>query len=382
MSKNNVNRILSLRLQRKKYPSEMVERYLTYRGNKIDLTDEMYDQLLSIIPDLWNTEKDRLVQFVWFEDRTFLCVRNKDVYNFSLKESEEKIYFFESVTVEQLDSFVKLLTEFFNKLNLEYVQNFYDNVYDKLSDLSFVKQKVLQMREVALSESDYMFNSDYEFEDIEEETKWKEYRKEWRDITQKDFWLNNDFMNLSLPVAPKPKKSFALLVDSLSSSLTSVEVTDNLMKELELDVEGYANLASNYGSIMFKLEILKTLSSLKLPIFLVGDSDSAMKSLNEMEQSIISTTFSPLDLYNRFNSVEDIESSSNITMKSLLDRQINDCDEKLKLINERLQEYNIDFSMGDIIEKYLEDMKRRNIQIEKEIEAQELLNEISMGETL
>lgn len=382
MSKNNVNRILSLRLQRKKYPSEMVERYLTYRGNKIDLTDEMYDQLLSIIPDLWNTEKDRLVQFVWFEDRTFLCVRNKDVYNFSLKESEEKIYFFESVTVEQLDSFVKLLTEFFNKLNLEYVQNFYDNVYDKLSDLSFVKQKVLQMREVALSESDYMFNSDYEFEDIEEETKWKEYRKEWRDITQKDFWVNNDFMNLSLPVAPRPKKSFALLVDSLSSSLTSIEVTDNLMKELQLDVEGYANLASNYGSIMFKLEILKTLSSLKLPIFLVGDTDSAMKSLHEMEQSIISTTFSPLDLQNRFNSVEDIESSSNITMKSLLDRQINDCDEKLKLINERLREYNINFSMADIIEKYLEDMKRRSIQIEKEIEAQELLNEISMGEKL
>jgi len=71
----------------------------------------------------------------------------------------------------------------------------------------------------------------------------KEYRQEWRDITEKDFWINNDFVNLNLPVAPRPFDSFALLVTGFKNSLISVEITDNLKNDLSIDFEGYKNLA-------------------------------------------------------------------------------------------------------------------------------------------
>lgn len=373
------NRVLSLRLQRKKYPADIVERYLVYRGNKLDITDELFDQLMTVIPEHWNTDKDRLIQFVWFDDKTFFCIRNKTIYNFSTKETEEKLYHFNSATQQQLDDFIKILIEYFNKSKITEIENFYANVYDSLSDLSFVKERILMMRKQALLDSDYMFNSDYTFKDSELENEWKEYRQEWRDITEKDFWVNNDFTNINLPVSPSPKESFALLVDGMKSSLNSVEVTDSLLQDLEIDFDGYKNLAVNYGSIMFKIEILRTLSKLKVPLGVL--SDDVDNTIDEMD-NIVRSAYTPIDLYSRYLSVKDIEGEdSQVTMKSILDEQINNVNIKLEIINEKLKEYNIDFSIGDILEKFVEDMKLRVIEKEKEEEAINLLNEIAMGET-
>lgn len=374
------NRILSLRLQRKKYPSEIVERYLVYRGNKLDITDELFDKILAIIPEHWNTDKDNLIQFVWFEDRTFFCVRKKTIYNFSTKETEEKLYHFNSATQQQLDDFIKIIIEFFNKTKIAEIENFYSEVYDSLSDLSYVKERILQMRNQALLDTDYMFNSDYIFKDPLVEEKWKNYRQEWRDITETEFWVNNDFTNIKLPVAPKPFNSFSLLVKGLQSSLVSVEVTDSLLKELDVDFTGYANLASNFGTILFKIEILKTLTKLKIPMgYLSEEGDTTLETL---ENDVMKTTLKPLDLYNKYMSVVDIEGEdSMVTMKSILDEQILNVEKKLQVIDEKLKEYNIDFTIGDILEKFVEDMKLRVIEKEKEEEAVNLLNEIAMGET-
>lgn len=373
------NRILSLRIQRKKYPADIVERYLIYRGNKLDITDSLFDKLIAIIPEHWNTDKDKLIQFVWFEDKTFFCVRNKTIYNFSTKQSEEKLYQFNSATQEQLDNLVKLLLEFFNKTKLEEIEDFYTEVYDSLSGLSFVKERILQMRNQALIETDYMFNSDYSFKNQEDELKWKQYRQDWRDITKKDFWINNDFMNLNLPVAPRPFDSFALLVAGFKNSLLSVEITDKLKEDLSIDFEGYKNLAQNYGNIMFKIELLRTLTKLKIPMGVLSeDNDTTLDDID----TIVRSSVTPIDLYNEYMSVKDIEGEdSMVTMKSILDEQINNVEIKLQIIDEKLKEYNIDFTIGDILQKFVEDMKLKAIEQEKEDEAINLLNEIAMGET-
>lgn len=374
------NRILSLRLQRKKYPSDIVERYLIYRGNRLDITDQLFDEIVSIIPEYWNSDKDKLIQFVWFENKTFFCVRNKTVYNFSTKESEDKLYQFNSATQSQLDDFIKILLEFFNKTKLNEIENFYNQVYDSLSDLSFIKQRILMMRQQALSDTDYMFNSDYQFKNADEEENWKKYRQEWRDITENKFWEDNDFMNIRLPVAPKPVNSFALLVKGLQSSLVSVEVTDSLIKDLNIDFSGYSNLATNYASILFKLEILKTLTTLKMPLGYLSEENSDV--FENLESQVLKSTISPVDIYNKYMSIKEIEDSdNNLTMKSVLDEQICNIEKKLAVIDEKLKEYNIDFTIGDIIEKFVEDMKLKVIEKEKEEEAINLINEIAMGET-
>lgn len=382
MTNISPNRLLSLRLQRKNYQSQEVERYLTYRGNKIDINDSMFDEILSLIPELWNTDKDRLIQFVWFSDRTFMCLRSKDTYNFSTKQTEEKTYYFNAVTTEQLDSFIKLLIEYFNKVNLDKIENFYSSVYDSLSDVSYFKERVLQMRSQALAESDFMFNSDYVFKNTEEKVSWEKYRQEWRDITEQQFWIDNNFMEIVLPVAPKPVNTYSLLVQSLTRSLGNVEVTDNLIKELDMDYSGYAELSKHYGSVMIKLEVLKALNRLRIPLGLINsDITQESNSLDQIQKEMMTSSFSPVDIFSRYISAVDIEDEeSNITMKSILDEQIKNCDIKLQLINEKLQEYNISITIGEIIEKYVADMAKRAAEIEKEKEAMKLLEQIEMGE--
>lgn len=378
MSAPTAHRVISLKLQRKRYDAEYVERYIIYRGAKLTITDEMFTELLSLIPEIWNSDKDRLTQFVLFEDNTFFCVRNKDIYNFSRKETEDKTYFFNAATPLQISEIVKVLTDYFAKKKLEEVDNFYDVIINSLSDLSFVKQRLLYLRDMALAKSDYMFNSDYPFNNEEIKQAWINYRQEWRDITSTDAWVNNDLQSLSVPVAPRSVDTFQLVIGELKYSLSSVEVTDSLLDELNMSVDcvNYDNVARNFGEMYFKLEILKTLSKLKIPF-----ATNAESEIDNIEESLANTKLLPMDVYARFKSIQEIESEETpFTMKGILEQQILDIDAKIAAIDVKLKEYNIDFTISDILEKFVADTKLRAEEIQRREEAENLISDLIVNE--
>lgn len=378
MSAPTAHRVISLKLQRKRYDAEYVERYIIYRGAKLTITDEMFTELLSLIPEVWNSDKDRLTQFVLFEDNTFFCVRNKDIYNFSRKETEDKTYFFNAATPLQISEIVKVLTDYFAKKKLEEVDNFYDIIINSLSDLSFVKQRLLYLRDMALAKSDYMFNSDYPFNNEEIKQAWINYRQEWRDITSTDAWVNNDLQSLSVPVAPRSVDTFQLVIGELKYSLSSVEVTDSLLDELNMSVDcvNYDNVARNFGEMYFKLEILKTLSKLKIPF-----ATNAESEIDNIEESLANTKLLPMDVYARFKSIQEIESEETpFTMKGILEQQILDIDAKIAAIDVKLKEYNIDFTISDILEKFVADTKLRAEEIQRQYEAENLISDLIVNE--
>jgi len=378
MSAPTAHRVISLKLQRKRYDAEYVERYIIYRGAKLTITDEMFTELLSLIPEVWNSDKDRLTQFVLFEDNTFFCVRNKDIYNFSRKETEDKTYFFNAATPLQISEIVKVLTDYFAKKKLEEVDNFYDVIINSLSDLSFVKQRLLYLRDMALAKSDYMFNSDYPFNNEEIKQAWINYRQEWRDITSTDAWVNNDLQSLSVPVAPRSVDTFQLVIGELKYSLSSVEVTDSLLDELNMSVDcvNYDNVARNFGEMYFKLEILKTLSKLKIPF-----ATNAESEIDNIEESLANTKLLPMDVYARFKSIQEIESEETpFTMKGILEQQILDIDAKIAAIDVKLKEYNIDFTISDILEKFVADTKLRAEEIQRREEAENLISDLIVNE--
>jgi hypothetical protein len=377
MSTPTAHRVISLKLQRKRYDAEYVERYIMYRGAKLTITDEMFTELLSLIPEVWNSDKDRLTQFVMFEDNTFFCVRNKDIYNFSTKETEDKTYFFNAATPQQVSKIVKILTDYFAKKKLEEVDNFYDTIINSLSDLSFVKQRLLYMRNMALAQSDYMFNSDYQFKNEEIKQSWIDYRQEWRDITGTDAWKNNDLQSLSVPVAPRSVDTFQLVLGELKYSLSSVEVTDSLLDELNMSVDcvNYDNVSRNFGEIYFKLEILKTLGKLKIPFATDAESE-----IDNIEESLSNVKLLPMDVYTRFKSIQEIEGEETpFTMKQILDQQISDIDAKIVAIDSKLREYNVDFTISDILEKFLADTKVRAQEIERQYEAESLIADLQVS---
>lgn len=374
MSTPTAHRVISLKLQRKRYDAEYVERYIIYRGAKLTITDEMFTELLSLIPEVWNSDKDRLTQFVLFEDSTYMCVRNKDVYNYSRKETEDKTYFFNAATPQQTSEIVKVLTDYFAKKKLDEVDNFYDTIINSLSDLSYVKQRMLYMREMALAKSDYMFNSDYPFENEEIKQAWKDYRQEWRDITSSDAWVNNDLQSLSVPVAPRSVDTFQLVLGELKYSMSSVDVTDNLLDELNMspDCLKYDNVSRNFGEMYFKLEILKTLGKLKIPLATESETE-----IENIEESLANVKLLPMDVYTRFKSIQEVEGEeTELTMKQVLDQQISDIDAKIAAIDAKLREYNVDFTISDILEKFVADTKLRAEQIQREYEAENLIADL------
>ena len=71
------------------------------------------------MPSLWNSDKDRLIYFVLFEDRTYLAQRNKDVYNFGTRETEEKLYNFDEANEAELNAFVSFVANYYTSLKFK-----------------------------------------------------------------------------------------------------------------------------------------------------------------------------------------------------------------------------------------------------------------------
>ena len=377
MATQSHHRVLSLKLQRKRYPAEIVERYIQYRGAKLDLTDALYDELLALIPDVWNTDKDRLTQFVVFEDNTYMSVRCKDIYNFSRKESEQKTYFYDAATEAQVAELSKIVTDFFGVKKIAEVGDFYDTVMTQLSDMSYMKQKLKNMRTEALFRSDFMFNSDYTFKDADLEQKWKTYRQEWRDITESDAWQNNDFVNISVPVAPRPQDTFEVMLGELQRNLVNVSATDDLLNDMAIAVDcvEYEDAAKNFGALSFKLEILKVLAKLKIPFNNnIGDPT---EDIEQIEEGLSRLQLIPMDVYTRYKSASEVEDESTPgTMKSLLDEQLASVDAKIEAINAKLAEYNVGYTIADIMAKYVEDTKLQAVQHDLDEDAEALLREV------
>lgn len=363
------DRILSLRLQRKEYYDQKVERYLSFKGNRINFNDQNIDNFLSILPEFWNTSKDKLLYFVYFSDHSFLCQRSKEVFNFSTKETEEKLYNFNAATSDQVREFVQYLENYFIQQKTKEVNDFYDKVIENLSDVSYIKYQILDLRKNILSETDYMFNSDYSFKEESDSIVWKEYRQKWRDITEQEAWINNDFLNIKIPVSPKPKEQMLEIFANIGNIFSSSDIPQSIIDAIsnftssEYGNGGLDSVIENFVAITLKVEILNSFSKIKMPI------GYSITDINEVENYILSS--------------QDItaEEITNINTNDL-SLYLSNIQDKIDEINEKLQNYNIGFTLSDIVQKFAEDLKEKALQKEAEQQAIELLENISLEESI
>lgn len=363
---SNTKSLLTLKLPRQRYSNEDIVRYISFKDKKISLDDEKTTLLLEKIPEIWNTEKDRLIGFTLFEDKTYTCHRKKDVYNFSIKDTEEKSYFFDGATEFQVNELTNILVSFYNDCIISEKENLYQSIIDSLENTQYIKQRLLQMRDTVLQSSDYMFNSDYTFKTQEDEQKWKEYRQQWRDIPQQDFWKNNDFTNFSLPVSPVPQKEFLLLAENISEILYYENIPSDYLEDIKQFLSGadYVKLMENFSSLLFKSHVLQSLSSLKIPL---GADSADLLGINSLIPKNIVSDMTSLDA----------EDNMMVTPWEIHLQKI---EEKFDIVNQQLMKYNLNFTISDIIAKIIEEMNKAAKDYELEEQAQELLGQIVMGE--
>lgn len=361
-------RILTLRLQRS---SPHAERYISYKGNKLELSDTQFSEVISIIPEFWNSERDALTYFALYNDKAYLCNRTKQVYNYSTKESESRAYSFNVATEEQVTELVNKIVNYFNNTKLKEIENLYDTILEKTSDLSYLKSNILYLREQELAITDWMFSRDYTFKSAEEEQEWRDYRQQWRDITESQEWNDNNIMEVLLPKSPQPKSQYTSVSSSIADLIGKTSIPDDIISEMEQSATsgGLSNLIQNYTSVIYKLEILKSVASLNIPL-----------GLNLTEINTIGNIL-PDDLSKSIQASLAIDETSvtTETYSSFIDNYINILEEKIETINQRLADSNINFTLGELLNKFAEDTKKKIEEAEAEQAAIDLLEEIEFG---
>jgi hypothetical protein len=377
-------RVLTVNLHRKLYPADRVMNNINYMGGNIELTSQDIDTILENIPTFWNTEKDYLIKFVYFEDGTYMCQREKDVYNFSRKENEKKLYFFDVATIEQVNSLVKYFAEYYGKIKVTKISDIYDTILSKISDYSYIKFNLLEARKKLLQESDYKMMPDYPLSD-EEKQNWSEYRQKLRDITEQNAWKENNFINVEMPPSPEPKEQLVELLSNLSNLVGRVppKILDKFKDSLQNI--GIENVIKKYSETTLKIEIIKGISSLGLPLAMTG-GETTLPILTFAVNRPCVLFKKSVDLIRQQEMLaesigEEEISGFSASVLSKWQQYLSDIDSSIDQINSHLQNYNIDFTIGDIIEEVSALSKKKLDDIENIEKVEDLLQDLHIETT-
>ena len=368
---NTVDRVITLRLQRKSYAVEKVERYISYNGHRLDFTEQEYNDFLSRIPELWNTDRDRLLYFVLFFDKTYLAQREKDVFNYGTRLTEEKLYNFDEISDIELNLFTSFLVDEYTKLKISRTENFYDEILSKVSDLSYMKFQIIDLRDKLLADSDYLMMPDYPLDEADRES-WKAYRQQLRDITKQQAWIDNDYMNITLPASPAPEKQIIDIFNKVGNTYANAaDIPPSILEEVRNNLKGYGitNVIEKFSQISIKVELLRALSALKIPSGVTADEISTINTL--IPQSI--TDIIPED------QVKNLQEAvtGNVTN---WEAYLNDIDEKIIKLNDTLTKYNVEFTVGDVIQQVATDLKEKADKLDANLEALRLIKQMELSE--
>lgn len=347
---------LIVTLETKYYQSTIPTRKITYSGSSIDLTDEEYETVLQSIPSFWNTENDKLIRFIFFEDKSYFCEREKKAFNYTTRDTENKIYKFDYASKEEAEQLYTFFVEQYAKLKLARIENLYDSIISQIKDFSFIKLSVLNARNNLLEQSDYIMMPDYPIPE-EEREKWAIYRQELRDITSQDAWISNDIMGIKMPVSPVPLSQLDVLKTSVPDlSSIPADLIDEVVNNIgDGSVE---NLIRNMTEISIKFELLKSIAKMKIPILSFDESE-----IIAQEQ----------DYENFLNEVKYDTLKESVLPTNWWEAATSNIDQKIAEVNATLKKYNMDFTINDILTSIIEENKFTEEDVEVNTIIEELL---------
>lgn len=175
-----------------------------YRNKIVNFSVEQFTEFTKKIPDVWWHEKDRIAYFTYYSDGSYFCEREKDVYNYSLKQEEPRIYEFNLFSNEEVIPLYKLFTWFFEEMRLEELRIQKEELRKEIEQkFEFISVQFRTVRDFALKDSDWTQLPDV-VESMDENIAlmWKKYRQYLRDMTDTDAWKNKEYINIVYPLPP------------------------------------------------------------------------------------------------------------------------------------------------------------------------------------
>ena len=182
----------------------LMDRSIVYRGMMKVVPDAYWtDTVRPKLYPLWDTDKDRLVEFTYYDNGTYHCTRRKHIKNFRTGEYEWKDYDMEQSDVEAANTFFEFLKDTF--MNIEQLQNeeFQEEMgrmYGEVRSESWLSIRLA--RNFLLQETDFIFTvSDAPAISDEKKEMYRTYRQKLRDLpaTFADFNLSQ----VKFPMSPE-----------------------------------------------------------------------------------------------------------------------------------------------------------------------------------
>lgn len=341
-------------------------RFMTYRESSIKLDKIKYDFIMENLPDKWSNSVEKLIRFdvkleTNSQEVTYFVEVEKTAFDFRVRE-ERKFPLTKTPTTEECEELYKFFTDMFNKFSIEKYEEVYDSILENLRDKSFVALKVLEMRNDLLKESDIYMLPDFPITE-EEKQDIIEYRQKLRDLTNQENWPDN-IQSIELPVSPIEQ---GRQIKTMNEYLLDYNILDGRLRNIgaELLSSHSDEGVKNYMQLVMKINILSSLYDLKIPMFVEQNNGNFEEVINSAKES-----------YQEVNTIvnlDDIELNGDEESISKYEEALLKLDSKIKLINETISNYNLNFTVDDIISDILKSQKLDS-------QAEELVDSIEIEE--
>jgi len=179
-----------------------ITKVVQYQGIQKTIPDSYWtsDIVPAIYPN-WDSDKDKLVLFAWYDNNSYMCQRRKYAMNFKTNAFEWRDYEMDQVDDGSgLTLYNKFKDTFFliDSLATEEYQNEFAKIHAKTATTSWLTVRLA--RNFLLSETDHVLLSDapYTADEIE---MYKKYRKKLRDLPAEA--NTTDPTGIKFPISPK-----------------------------------------------------------------------------------------------------------------------------------------------------------------------------------
>jgi hypothetical protein len=180
----------------------LADRQITYRGVVKVVPDQYWtDEVRPRLHPLWDTEKDRLVEFSWYDNNTYHCTRRKHIKNFKTGLYEWKDYEMEETDVPAALEFHNFLKDVYFNIesieNAEYQEEM-GRIYGETRTESWLSIRLA--RNFLLSETDYIFCSDVTIAD-DKKAMYQTYRQKLRELPST--FADTPVSEVKFPMSPE-----------------------------------------------------------------------------------------------------------------------------------------------------------------------------------
>jgi hypothetical protein len=184
-----------------------IQRQVNYRGMTRDLTDSYWnDHIGPRLYPMWDSDKDKLVLFTYYDNGAFHVQRRKFVKNFSTGNYEWKDYEMEMYNLEEAKDIYEALKEAFYLIDSVEKENFQQELTKAyLEGKKVTWYGVRLARNFLLDDTDWVFGGDSPIS-AEEKELWKVYRQALRDIPQNSAYV--EAHDVKFPISPEDWKKY------------------------------------------------------------------------------------------------------------------------------------------------------------------------------